>query len=395
MKKFLIIFSLFFFSQVNALSITSEQTQNFYPSAWIVTASPIYVTVQNDNEITSSWFTLFLEENYNYRFYNDLTDIIVSWAWSWKILTSQIMPNLREIKFSVNDNFKTWDNLIISWIKVVIYSKPQGIKWISIDTNWDWIIDAYNPNWIRIYETYLYQDTLSPAEIFNLTGSLDNENNITLNADMPGDIDFQAVMIENLDFTNNIVSSYFKPSIDNFSYKLLDNIKNIRFRTVDFRANYSTWLVYSVDYFKKPQISDSNEEEQDGEVCIQVITYAKNPNTWECRAYSTPCDVPQWYQIVESCVSDQWDSIVEVKPYIPTFTKYKKTLNDFVALMDKYIRIKSWLNISLEKQNRIMLVRNEITKTLEDLDSSTKMQRPQIMAKLILLVSNLKQEIRN
>lgn len=29
------------------------------------------------------------------------------------------------------------------------------------------------------------------------------------------------------------------------------------------------------------------------EVCIQVITFAENPDTGECIAFPTPCDVPQ------------------------------------------------------------------------------------------------------
>lgn len=29
------------------------------------------------------------------------------------------------------------------------------------------------------------------------------------------------------------------------------------------------------------------------EVCIQVITFAENPETGECIAFPTPCDVPQ------------------------------------------------------------------------------------------------------
>lgn len=37
------------------------------------------------------------------------------------------------------------------------------------------------------------------------------------------------------------------------------------------------------------------------EVCIQVITYAQDPLTGACRAFSTPCDVPQTWKKVASC----------------------------------------------------------------------------------------------
>lgn len=38
--------------------------------------------------------------------------------------------------------------------------------------------------------------------------------------------------------------------------------------------------------------------------CIQVITPAKNPQTGECREFSTPCDVPAGWQKVESCPNE-------------------------------------------------------------------------------------------
>lgn len=38
--------------------------------------------------------------------------------------------------------------------------------------------------------------------------------------------------------------------------------------------------------------------------CIQVIQPALNETTWECRLFSTPCDVPQWWKKVSSCKED-------------------------------------------------------------------------------------------
>lgn len=37
------------------------------------------------------------------------------------------------------------------------------------------------------------------------------------------------------------------------------------------------------------------------EVCIQVITPAKNEETGECKEFPTPCDVPEGWEKVESC----------------------------------------------------------------------------------------------
>lgn len=36
--------------------------------------------------------------------------------------------------------------------------------------------------------------------------------------------------------------------------------------------------------------------EKGGHVCIQVITYAEHPGTGECIAFPTPCDVPKGWQ---------------------------------------------------------------------------------------------------
>lgn len=36
-------------------------------------------------------------------------------------------------------------------------------------------------------------------------------------------------------------------------------------------------------------------------VCTQVMTYALNPETNECKEFSTPCDVPKNWKVVETC----------------------------------------------------------------------------------------------
>ncbi|NOX71602.1 MAG: S8 family serine peptidase [Candidatus Micrarchaeota archaeon] len=39
-------------------------------------------------------------------------------------------------------------------------------------------------------------------------------------------------------------------------------------------------------------------------MCIQVITPARNPETGECKEFATPCDVPKWWEKVERCEED-------------------------------------------------------------------------------------------
>lgn len=50
---------------------------------------------------------------------------------------------------------------------------------------------------------------------------------------------------------------------------------------------------------------------QDGQICAQVITPAKNIQTSECKEFPTPCDVPEGWEKVGSCV----DAIVGWKTY--------------------------------------------------------------------------------
>lgn len=57
--------------------------------------------------------------------------------------------------------------------------------------------------------------------------------------------------------------------------------------------------------------------------CIQVIQPAVNELTWECKEFSTPCDVPSWWKNVQSCDDDVIDNQI-----IDELTwKEKKELN--------------------------------------------------------------------
>lgn len=55
-------------------------------------------------------------------------------------------------------------------------------------------------------------------------------------------------------------------------------------------------ILESFKFFKNASKND--------EVCIQVITPAKNEETGECREFPTPCDVPEGWEKVESCSGD-------------------------------------------------------------------------------------------
>jgi hypothetical protein len=54
-----------------------------------------------------------------------------------------------------------------------------------------------------------------------------------------------------------------------------------------------------------------------GQICIQVITKARNPTTGEVKNFPTPCDVPKGWVIckVDECKSTKDD--VKKRPKVP------------------------------------------------------------------------------
>lgn len=45
--------------------------------------------------------------------------------------------------------------------------------------------------------------------------------------------------------------------------------------------------------------ADGTPQQDDSEICIQVITTARNPDTGEVVEFPTPCDVPEGWEIVK------------------------------------------------------------------------------------------------
>lgn len=44
---------------------------------------------------------------------------------------------------------------------------------------------------------------------------------------------------------------------------------------------------------------DVAKDDNDDEMCVQVITPARNPETGEVVDFPTPCDVPEGWEVVE------------------------------------------------------------------------------------------------
>lgn len=63
-------------------------------------------------------------------------------------------------------------------------------------------------------------------------------------------------------------------------------------------GRYYLQSIETFRYFGKQEIKNILPDNQ---VCIQVITPAKNLQTGECKDFPTPCDVPAGWEKIESC----------------------------------------------------------------------------------------------
>ena len=365
MKKiiFLLVFlfTLSYTFTTNASLINLESTQSFYPNQGVVESKSILIDVSNYNtgSISKNYFTLTLPEDSNIRFSQDYSAINFSWLSASKIWTGiTIMPNLRELRFNLLKNFENWDSINISWLKLVVYSKPQWDRNVGIDLDSDGVIDATSSNWYRVYDVNAYSDSLAPSEVFNFTWSI-VDNKITVSADMPGDLDFQAILLENLDIFWKVLSSFFKYDLNNFTYDLQPTYNSIRIKAVDIRANYSIWNTYNLD-----NIYNKNK-------IIEQVS-----NTWIVLVSTWTIIWNTWTVLANTWVILNKDIIIE--KYVPSFTKQVDLLNRVVVFIDKYIiKYSSW-TISVEKNNNVMSIRNQLVKELEKLDVAIIQDKPSI-----------------
>lgn len=350
MKKIIVLFAFLFtcgytFS-VNASDITLESTQTFYPSQWIVESLPIKINISNYNDTTNNkYFTLMLPEDSNIRFSEDFSSLKISWSWSLKVWTwVTIMSNLRELRFNLSESLINGDSFDISWLKIKVYSKPQWDKYIWIDLNWDKVTDAVSLNWYRVNDINAYSDTMAPSEVFNFTWSI-VDNKVIVSAEMPGDVDFQAVVLENLNSSWTGLSSFFRYDLNNFTYDLQTWYDSIRIKTVDIRANYSTWVVYTLNSLKNtPQVVE---------------------NTWSVV-------------IEEPILVTPVVVIDTVEKYNPVFKNQVRLLNKVVKFVDDYISKKLIWKPKIS-ENSLMITRNKIIIELVNLDLATNEQKPEIV----------------
>lgn len=76
----------------------------------------------------------------------------------------------------------------------------------------------------------------------------------------------------------------------------------------------TAWLAYSVygdtidEYFAKKEPAPKAETvTSDSELCAQVITSARNPETGDIQEFPTPCDVPKKWEVIQNDIPGMGD----------------------------------------------------------------------------------------
>lgn len=351
MKKIISIISILFlsiFTQVSAIKIDFSDNQVFRPSQWIVALWDLSVKIENNLDITKDkWFSLIIPDEARFRLSSE-QNLSFSWTWSSKIISwYTINPEMTKLSFKVSDDFKFWDDFSISWLKVVIYDR-QSTQNIWIDINSDGIADIFSSYYIRVNDVLSYHDDLAPSEVFDFTWNL-NLNTLTLNGKAPGDIDFQAFQIYTYDASWNKLRDYFTPLLNNYTIDTT-NLSGFVVKTVDYRANYSTWLTFKLSDFKW---------------LVDNSISSENTQTWILVSTGQT-----------SLTTDTW-VVKMIDKLLPTFKT--KSFNDFMIVFDSIIDKKTY-----KEETRI--IRNKIIQLLKDYEDKkvTKIFTVTELKKLII-----------
>lgn len=83
----------------------------------------------------------------------------------------------------------------------------------------------------------------------------------------------------------------------NIRYTIPEDVDLTKFRYA------LTWCQAFSELFNSADLANASFEES-GNVCIQVITPARNIETGEIREFPTPCDVPSGWEVIKNEVPD-------------------------------------------------------------------------------------------
>lgn len=378
MKKYLLlILSLIFVTPTFAAIIKSEADQSFRVNQWEVFILPIMITAENNWEIIKqNWINLTLLSDSNLRFNSSgLNNILISWNAQNKLDESSIKvsSDLLSVHFDLLQDLVAWDQLVISWVWLIVYNRQVWYRNIWLDINWDKYQDVVDYYWIRILDMAWYYDTLAPNDVFNLTWNI-SSNNLTISWANPWDIDFQVTKVELLDSNKNLVKEIYKYDWTTNLQTLIDDISYVRIKTIDFKSNTSNGILKSIDEFRP--------------INVVINTWTLVEQTWNNNiTLDTWSNLNSWVTIL-TWTSNNSSSSVSI--YYPIFKT--KTFEDFMIKFDDllFIRTKS---LSADDSNKVMEIRNNIIKALENYEN-WKSTKSQVIATIIENVKNFRLYIK-
>lgn len=77
----------------------------------------------------------------------------------------------------------------------------------------------------------------------------------------------------------------------------------------------------------KQPLPTPSQNSKNPQLCIQVITSAKDPKSGQCRDFPTPCDVPAGWEKVQKCSFDNEEKFCGGIANIECPTDYKCQLD--------------------------------------------------------------------
>lgn len=402
----IVLFLLLIFSYVsvyadeNNVSFNLSTYQEFEENDWEVYLSPINIDLWGYD---TKNINLSISTNDYFIFSDDLSWVLLDSS-SFYIDKVYLDTENKVLRINLLDDAPT--KFTISWIKIRIYEETLYSAKIWLDYNNDDIVDLYSTNMIDVVKNDDKSDNMRPLAVTNV------KFNLLEKSDSLYDAEFTWSWSYDLDSIWTLIRV---KKNDNYWYIKEDfisktEIQEYKYKNMDLEKDTYTFEIYSKDnYFlnTNPSIiilnndslldinKDENNNKDDWQVCIQVLSYAMDPETWICEIFSTPCDIPDNYEEVDPC-EEEWNIVIiepeKTERYDWIFSsKNKKILDRVVYIIDQFIENKLSFWYSIEFENSIIEIRNDIVKELEVYDIlKLKTEKKNSIEKLYNLIIKLR-----
>ena len=351
MKKIILfILSLFFISFTYAINFNLKYCPSVKDTNWIIQIPPIYINFEN--KITT-WFSLKIRK------------------WAWMIFNFSPKWKLSDDHKELYFSWKFSGNLVLTWISLRIYD-----KYISDNLMLEVWGKTFNSTRCIFFNPhrYDYDDKVLPFPPQKIYYKF-TKKWLNLYFQHSPDLDILYYVL-NI-YKNNKLYKSLRVSTSTIILDFIKDFKNNNWSIELFakdRYFLSSWVKLGI---KKPilQANTTNtgskttikktdniiKKNNSKPMCIQMLQSAKDPKTWECKIFSTPCDVPSWWIKVNSCKVSLFE-----KRY--KFTFKTNLFNTFEKKFDKKIEeiIKNIIN-----KEKLLKIRNWILQTLKNYEDKT------------------------